>query len=433
MMPRTPPRSGPAVVAAALAAALLACRGGQLGPGVALQATLGTYQDGSGRIGIAALATVRDPNGIGPATPWAATLSDPGGALATDSYDAPGTGSHAVWVWPEAALRPGVAYDLALTDGRDTLHARMTAPDGAGLAPAAPALSADAGRLEWPAVAGAVAYACRVYAGGALALACDGASAACDVSGLPPGAYAASVLAFSSDPASLGGGETPPLPPRFDVSEARLSFVRPAPGAAPIVLRAAGGAVASGADVRGLALWLSIALPDGTPTSTAWSVAITGPQLPASSPLELTYHANFPRQMAWSYQVPAVRGTYGLTATSGDQSVAATFTVGDPPRLDLPLDIVAAGAPQGSATVDWTPVAGARAYLVDVWDHVAGASAASMWVPAPPATFPHDSFVAGVAYDVYVDATDADMSGASVPLQVSVSEYPYLPGSFVAF
>ncbi len=420
-----------ASTAVAVATALAGCPSSRDEARYALQVRGGTYQDGSGRLGLAVLATMRDAAGEGPSGPWAGTLSDGGGPLAAPVYSG---GGHAAWWWPEIAPRDGERYGLSLSDGQTQVAAGFAASPAATLPLPEPALAADASRIDWPAVAGAASYACRVFESGALVLETQGPAPGCALGSLPPGGYAASVLAFSADLAALAASRDrlPSLPQRFDVSEARLAFVRPEAGAPATTLLAAGGAFDFGTSTRGLALWLSIRGPGGTPTTSAWTVSVTGPPISPATPVTFTYHANFPRQMAWSYDIPAIPGVYALTAVSGATAVATTFAVGTPPWLPFVIDAVATARARGSAAVDWTPVAGARAYLVDVWDPLLGRSAASQWVLAPPAQFPDYTFIAGTAYQAYVAATDADMSGATVPLQVSVSEYPYLSAGFVA-
>src|SRR5512133_1708009 len=68
-----------------------------------LQATGGTYTDGSGRVGLAVLATLRDAGGAGPQVAWSGTLSDGTGELATILYDASGSSSWSALTWPDVA------------------------------------------------------------------------------------------------------------------------------------------------------------------------------------------------------------------------------------------------------------------------------------------------------------------------------------------
>ncbi len=401
-------------------------------PGYALQARLGVYQDGSGRQGLAVLATLRDAGGAGPPAPWSAAVSDAGSTLAVGEYASGGAGSYATWWWPEVALRDGVRYTLTLSGGAEPLSAAMDGSTADGLALPAPALSADSSRIDWPAVPGAAGYECRVYQAGALALDAVAAAPGCDVSALPPGGYAASVLAFSADLSRIAASSsrTPPLPARFDVAESEVAFVRPEVGGTTLELLAAGGAFDSGISDRGLAVWVSIREPGGTATSQPWTVSIVGPGISASAPATFPYSANLPRQMAWSDRLPATPGSYALTATNGSTGLSATFTVGSPPWLPFVVDPVATPGTNGSADVTWTPVDGALAYLVEARSHLDQTLVQSMWVAGPPAQFPQYTFTAGQTYDAYVAATDADMSGGAVPAQVSVSEYPYIHASF---
>ncbi|WP_242360259.1 MULTISPECIES: hypothetical protein [Anaeromyxobacter] len=427
-------RSWSAAVPFALAA-LAACSGGSSDAGAyRLAARGGTYQDGSGRVGLAVLATLRDASGAGPAAPGTAAVSDGAGPLADGVYPAGGAGSYAAWWWPEVAVRDGERYALQVTGESLSVRGGLSVSTAGGLTLPEPVLSGDASSITWPAVPGAASYACRVYAAGVPQLELAVHEPACDLSALPPGAYVASVLAFTADLLALAasGAQEPPLPARFDVSEARLGFVRPDAAAPAVTLSAAGGAFDFGTSTRGLAIWVAIAAADGTPTDLPWDVTVVGPQLPASAPVAFTYPARFPRQMVWSYDIPAIPGAYALTATAGALALSTTFTVGDPAPLPFVLDAAAAPAGAGGASVSWTPVAGARAYLVEVWDSATGAPAASQWVAEPPARLPDGSFTPGVTYDVYVAATDADMSGGAVPTGFAVSEYPYVAASFTA-
>ncbi len=403
-------------------------------PGYALQARLGVYQDGSGRAGLAVLATLRDGAGAGPPAPWSASVSDADGTLAVAEYAGAGAGSYSAWWWPEVAVRDGVGYNLTLSDGEASLSTAMEGSTAGGLDLASPALSADASRIDWPPVAGAASYACRVYQAGALQLDAIAAEPGCDLSALPPGGYEASILATSADFAGIAASEsqTPALPSRFDVSESRLGFVRPDGGAPALEMLTAGGAFDFGTSKRGLAVWVAIRQPDGTPTSQSWTVSIIGPGISAEAPATFEYFASLPRQMAWSYDIPATPGSYALTATSGSTGLSGTFTVGYPPSLPFVFDEVATAGTNGSAEVTWTPVEGARAYLVEAWERVDSVwvQVQSMWVAGPPAQFPSSTFTVGHTYDVYVAATDADMSGGATPTQVSVSEYPYIHASF---
>lgn len=119
-----------------------------------------------------------------------------------------------------------------------------------------------------------------------------------------------------------------------------------------------------------------------------------------------------------------------LTATSSAGTFTIPFTVGEPAALEIPTGIVATDGAQGSAHVAWTAVAGARSYLVGVWQ--AASFVTSQWVASPSADFPQGSFTSGQWYDVYVAATDANMAGGARPTQVAVAENTLQPATFVA-
>ncbi len=404
----------------------LACGGHPSPPPYALEASGGTYSDGSGQPGVAVLATLRDAAGAGPAAAWSGTLSDGSGPRASVTYADGSVGSYAALWWPDLWFAPG-NYVLALQSGDESARVPFSITDGSPLPFPQVVLSADGATISWTAVAGAAAYECRVDDAGGLVRAAAGAIASCAVGDLPDGAYQASILACSTDLAAIGADHTqhPVLPARFDVSEARLSFLRS--GTAPVVvLQAAGGAIDWGGGQRTLALWLSILNADGTPNANAWTVSVTGPGLPASSPIAFTYPGNFRRLLSWSYYQPATPGLYAMTASSLAGTITATFSVGAPGLLAIPTGVSAMGGAAGSASVDWIPVTGARSYLVSIWQGAGFVT--SQWVSSPPASFPHGSFTSGV-YDAYVAATDADMIAGAWPAQVAVAENTMQPAS----
>jgi hypothetical protein len=270
-----------------------------------LTATPGAYDNGSGRVGIALLATLRDSSGEGPASTWTLTLRDSEGEIpVTIDYAAPGAGSVLVRWRADVAPRPGT-YELAATGDGQVVRTVATIDGHTSLAPPAPALAASGDAIAWPTVDGAAAYQCRVFAIGELQQTTIGTAPSCDVSGLAPGAYTASIVAMSADPRNVDGGWRPALPIRFDASEATCGFVRPHSGANPIVIRTAGGAYDYGIGPRSLAVWLSITGADGTPTAETWDLEITGPGIPAYEPLAATYWGGFPT----SPRISRLRGT----------------------------------------------------------------------------------------------------------------------------
>lgn len=421
------------VVARVALLAAVGCGGSTNTEQYALEARLGVYDDGSGRAGLSALVTLRDESGAGPDAPWNVSVRDGSGAtLATLEYTAAGAGSYfATWL---TAVSPNAgSYDVIAARGGDLSRATASIA-GSGLALPVPALAADASQIEWAPVAGAKAYLCRVHSEGALVLETSVATTSCDVSALPPGAYAASILALSADLGPIAGSAAsrPDLGGGFHVSEARLGFVRPDASAPAVLIRAAGGAYDDGIDARSLAFWVSITDPGGVPTSATWDVEVIGPNLPANAPLSLTYWARFPRLMAWAPSIPATPGVYTVTAWSGAIAAQAQFTVGAPAWLGQPLGVTATDGAQGSARAEWQAVTGARAYLASAYDHLTGARTASGWVGGTSIDFPAGSFVAGRSYDVFVAATDADMTGGAVPTQVSVAENVFDFASFTA-
>lgn len=426
----------PAVLCAALAAALASgCEPED--PGYALQARGGTYVDGTGRLGLALLATLRDGDGAGPDSSWSGTLSGPAGTVGgavTYGGSAPEPWA-AAW-WPDEPGYEGT-YALSLApEGGDALTAGFSLEEGLGLAPVQPVLAVGADAISWEPVTGALSYECRIADGLGAELRQLVASPSCALSSLPDGAYTASVLAFSADLVAIAASDArrPSLPDRFDVSEARLALSR-ADGAPPAAaLAVTGGAFSDGTSwpVRGLAVWVAIRNGDGTPTGSDWTVDLVGPGLPPDAPLRFTYPANFSQLMVWSAEVPATPGSYGIVARSADASVASPFALGAVPTLGAPTGVVATAGAQGRADVAWAGVEGAMSYLVSARHRATGAHVMSQWVAGTTAGFPPDTFLAGETYDVYVAATGADMVGGTQPAPFAITENSYQPASFVA-
>lgn len=396
----------------------------------ALGAVGGTFDDGSGLPGIAVLATLRDAGGAGPATTWTGTLADASGPRAQVTYADASPGSYAALWWPDVPFASDT-YTLALGSGDESASATFPVAAGGALEIPLPTLSTGGATLSWSATAGAAGFGCRIANGTVVVRSTVGAGTTCAVGDLPDGAYQASALAFSADLAALAadGSQRPALPDRLDVAEAQIGFLR-AGGAAVAVAAAAGGAIDSGVGARTLATWLSIGNADAMPTALTWAVTIAGPGIDPLAPLAFSYPASFPRLLVWSYEVAAAPGRYVLTATSSAGTFTIPFTVGAPAAIEIPTGIMATDGAQGSAHVAWTAVAGARSYLVGVWQ--GGSFVTSQWVASTSADFPQGSFTSGQSYDVYVAATDADMAGGARPTQVAVAENTLQPATFVA-
>lgn len=425
-------------IGAALALSLAAgCAGSDSGgDGYTLQARGGTYVDGTGRLGLAVLTTLRDGDGAGPADAWSGTLSGPAGTVGAGvTYASPGARSWFTTVWPEEPAYAGT-YELGLAapDG-SALSSAFELSEGYGIPPPQPAASEDGSSISWPAVPGASAYECVVLGEAGPAARSLTPATTCDLGGLPAGSWIASVFAYSADLTAIAASAsaTPALPDRFDVSEARLAFRRE-DGSPPVAaLAAVGGGFHDGTSWpgRGLAIWVSILNGDGTATAEPWAVEVVGPGLPATGALTLTYPANFSRLMVWTASIPAASGSYGLVARSASGSAARAFTIGALPTIDAPTGIVARAGAQGSADVAWAGVAGAASYLVTARDATTGDYVSAQWVAGTTASFPPATFVADRAYEVQVAATDADMVLGSQPERFAITENSYQPASFV--
>ncbi|HSP80430.1 MAG TPA: hypothetical protein VLQ93_18000, partial [Myxococcaceae bacterium] len=214
--------------------------------GLVLQLVGGTWSDGSGRLGLALLATFRDEQGRGPVEAWSGSLADSQGSLGRSfRYESSGEpGSHAVWWWSDVGFAAGETYRLTLSRAEGVeVVASVQASDSQGLPVPEVELSPDGTRLTWGPVPGAASYGCQVYAGGSLQLSTFGSATECDVSALPGGTYAATVLAFSASLESLSAdaSQRPPLPEAFHVSEGRLAFAKGQDPGATLMASAAGG------------------------------------------------------------------------------------------------------------------------------------------------------------------------------------------------
>lgn len=398
-----------------------------------LESALGVFGDGSGRLGLAFLQTLRDELGSGAGAPWTVTLRHESGVALAYTYDAAGAGSYvATWRFDTAPLTG--RWEIEAVSDAEVVRAEAELGSGAGLPPPVISLSADGSVIEWSEVAGAATYLCRVYASGVLQLESWLTAPACELTALPPGAYSASIVALSHDPTTLLADPvaSPTLPTRFDVSEARLGFTRTDGSSPARTLRAVGGAYDNGVGPRSIAFWLALQSADGTPVTSDWQVEVVGPGLTAEHPLTVTYWAGFPRLMAWAVGLNAAVGTYTATATSGDEVAVAQFTVGAPDWLGMPSGVVATDGAQGAARVEWVAVPGAVNYLASAYDAVTGELVASQWTPATETDFVPGTFTAGRSYDVYVAVSDVDMVGGVIPTQVSVAENVFDYSTFVA-
>jgi hypothetical protein len=402
--------------------------------GYRLRTSSGTWTDGSGRRGLALLATLRDAQGRGPADAWTASLRDGAGPLAQPiAYDSPGAGSFAAWWWPDLGIAPDEPFTVTLSRaGGAELSRELRGSTSAGLEPPSVELSADGTQLLWAQVPEARSYQCRILASGQLQHSANTQLNHCDLSALPPGTYLATVLASSVDQVALAqdASARPQLPLEFHLSEARLAFAVGNQGGTLRAL-AAGGALEYGASSPALALWLSLTRADGTPLAEPWSVEVVGPGLPAERPLRFTYPASARRFVVWSYDTPALQGRYFVNATSPAGKLSTQLTLGPAQALGLPSGVSASAQPSGGARVTWAAVPGARTYYVSAWGRD-GALASGLWVTRTDALFPAGTFTAGRAYDVYVAATNVDLEATTAPAQVSVSESTFSPSSFTA-
>jgi hypothetical protein len=393
----------------------------------ALSAALGTYEDGSGRLGLAALTTIRSDTGAGPESAWLLDVVRDGASLSGPAAYAADAG-YAVSHWLDVAPVGGATFEIVASSGGQTLTTVATLADATPLAVPLAALSLDGTRLQWGDVAGAEAYSCVLTANGTIQGQQVSAAAGCDVSAVPAGSYLVSVQALGADPTALDTAVAPAMPPSFHVSQARLGLLRRAAGP-PLVLRAAGGRVDYGL-VPGLAIWVGLAAPNGSPDGGAWSIAVTGPRLPASDPLQFELPANFTKRLVWAYDLPPEPGLYTLVASSGLESITTQFAIAPPLALPLPDGVSASGDARRGARVTWSRVPGAQSYFASAW--LGSSYVAGQWVTGTSADFLAGTFTSGLTYEVYVAAADFDVTAGPPPTRLSVSENSYTPARFTA-
>lgn len=161
-------------------------------PALTVHATAGLYSDGSGRLGLALLATARGPQGAGPDTPLEGTLRSGGEVLPT-TFDYPAAAGAAAWWFPGVAAAPGSTFELELAGAHASAGTTVTVLSSAELGSPEVDLTVDQTSLNWPAVEGAVAYRCVLTRSGAVQLDSMSPSPSCDVSALPDGAYSAQI------------------------------------------------------------------------------------------------------------------------------------------------------------------------------------------------------------------------------------------------
>ncbi|MHB8878196.1 MAG: hypothetical protein ACYC8T_31255 [Myxococcaceae bacterium] len=350
-------------------------------------------------------------------------------------YDDRSDGSFMAWWWEDLAPEEGV-FTLEAVGAPGSLALQFELADRTGIAPPQPTMTGDS--LQWSPLEGAASSSCRFYQGSILVSStAPSGGLSCNASSLGDGAYTAVVQATSADLPALAADRTqlPALPEAFHVAEGRIGFSRGPTGGCQI--RAAGGKLNFGSAAGGLAIWVALGIPDGGAPAEEWTLSVVGPGLPSASSLNASYPAGSFQRLLWSYDAQPRAGTYTVTAQAGAQSVSTQVSLGDPPAFGIVSDIHASANGSGAADIDWTAEPGARSYWVNVWPSGAGSSApaASIWTHSPSARFPPATFQSGKTYDVYVTATDADMTVTTSPAgssAVSVSENTYAPVGFTA-
>lgn len=400
------------------------------GYGLHLEVAPGTWTDGSGAVGLALLVTLRDAEGRGPESAWKFTLADESGKLPIEGiYDAPELGSHGAYWWPDFPVAFSQRYWLIARDAEGHELSRSFISTGKTIKPAELLLSG--GSLTWERAYGAHAYACEARSGNALALRHTAVEPGCDLSALPAGSYSGTVLGYSKDLAEISANTEarPPLPPSFNVSEARLAFTLGAGGHAELDFRSAGGAIHYGTSQPGLAVW--VALGGAAQVHSAWTVSVTGPGISGSAPASFYVTPQSARTLVWFYDVPASLGSYAVTAEAGATTLQSSFRVAGAVPLELPsgLTLDNGGA---QPTARWSAVAEARSYLLSTWDQSTGERVGAKWTNKTEAGVPGDELVSGATYDVYVAAASIDMTQESNAFGVRVSEDAYKPVSFTA-
>lgn len=420
-----------------IAFSVVACGGGSKTPGAVtssryvLQAVTGYYTDGSNRDGVAVLATLRDPDGKGPPSPWTLSLTNSQGDTgATGTYDAPNAGSFVLWLFPDVPYSTSASYTLTLSGPEGT--AEVALQDQYGHAPGVPtpALSADGSTLSWASDAYATSFRCFVTSQGDLQLQADGNAPTCDVSALGDGSYVAAVESLTADLVALAGDprQTPPLPAFVDVLEGKLGFVKG--GTTAYTLAAAGGPITiNNPSFDGLSLWLSLQDSSGAAPTTDWTLSVTGPGISSSNPLQFAYPAGSPQALLWNDDLAVQRGQYSVVATNGSLQLSTSFTVGYYQNITIPWDPAGSGKPGGGATLSWSLLPDAKSYYASIYDHGTGDFFAGHWTTGNSVDFTPQEAPSGHTYDGYVAACDDDMTQLERPLSVRVAENAYWPAT----
>ncbi|WP_242393410.1 hypothetical protein [Anaeromyxobacter oryzisoli] len=73
----------------------------------ALEARVGVYDDGSGRLGTALVATLRDAGGAGPSSPWTITVRDGSGITVATLQSVTGPGAYMASWYARRRAQPG--------------------------------------------------------------------------------------------------------------------------------------------------------------------------------------------------------------------------------------------------------------------------------------------------------------------------------------
>src|SRR5574337_353665 len=268
--------------AAVVAVLLTACGGGgggnsgvvfplvgpsNVGGGFTLNVTGGTFNDGSAKSGLVILATLRDNNGNGPATPWTLSITGPGfGAPLVVSYDDGSQSSYMTWWWSGVSPQTGT-YTATAVHGSTVLVYQFSLKASSTISQPTLTHDANARTISWSTVSQAGSYYYRVTDGNGINAMTPGYIDAFPLQSaytftypvLPPGSYLIQVYAQTTERVALQADTSPS--PALAAQENMSLRAIDLPMGAGHSLNAKGGVLyegknpANNSDTYGLVIW----------------------------------------------------------------------------------------------------------------------------------------------------------------------------------
>ena len=419
--------------------------------GFTLKVAGGTLNDGSGKNGLAVLATLRDSKGNGPGLNggWKVTITTPGGTTPlTVLYDDDSPASYQIWRWKGLDPAAGI-YTATASNGTATLTSSFTINTASTIQRAV--LTKSGNTISWPSVVGAGSYYCKVTDGtgstvtsGYLNAEPSSASYSYLLPTLADGSYLVEVSAYIENMPRLMNdlSSSPSLPTQGNISLSSMNLVVAGGTAGSYNLTAKGGTLYMGKDAAGtgrygVVIWSSILTSTATPPAGDWTITVTGPGI--STPLTFTYPGTNSHYVYWDFATLPAAGNYTVTATSPGYTLSAGFSIPNP-AAQLPVATNITVTPTANSyAISWNAAPGAASYNVNLWATIGGVytEIEGTWVGGNvfTALVPKSSLTKGTLYDVYVTASSLDMTTMKslpppIPLQVDMSDNTFAAVSF---